>query len=82
LGAEANAVYSGTDRVPLAGQATMLELGGGLTAKLNANVSLFADADYEFAVGNSNGERRDSVRGTRLPRTALADDVIEAIGGG
>ena len=64
-GAEANAVYSGTDIVPLASQTTMLELGGGITAKINANVSLFANADYEFAVGNTNGDRdANSVRGT------------------
>ena len=42
----------------------MLELGGGLTAKLNANVSLFANADYEFAVGNTNRDKQNSVRGT------------------
>jgi outer membrane autotransporter protein len=63
-GAEAHTTYSGTDVVPLLARGTLLELGGGLTAKLNANVSLFANADYEFAVGNTNGNRRDSVRGT------------------
>src|SRR5580704_12637071 len=38
-GAEANTTYSGTDVVPLLARGTLLELGGGLTAKLNANVS-------------------------------------------
>ena len=55
-GAEADAVYSGTDLVPLASQITRLELGGGLTGRINANVSVFANVDYEFAVGASEGE--------------------------
>ena len=63
-GAEANTTYSRTDVVPLLARGTLLELGGGFTAKLNANVSLFANADYEFAVGNANGDRRNSARGT------------------
>jgi hypothetical protein len=62
LGAEANAVYSGTDIVPLASQTTMLEFGGGLTGRINASVSLFANVDYEFAVG-ARGEKRNGVRG-------------------
>ena len=35
-GAEADAVYSGTDIVPLLSQTTRLELGGGLTGRINA----------------------------------------------
>ena len=62
-GAEANTVYSGTDIVPLVSQATMLELGGGLTGRINANVSVFANVDYEFAVGAGEGEKRNGVRG-------------------
>jgi outer membrane autotransporter protein len=62
-GAEADTVYSGTDVVPLATQATMLELGGGLTGRINASVSVFANVDYEFAVGASEGEKRNGVRG-------------------
>jgi outer membrane autotransporter protein len=61
-GAEANAVYSGTDIVPLANQATMLQLGGGLTGRINANVSLFTNADYEFRVGAAQGEQRNGAR--------------------
>jgi outer membrane autotransporter protein len=63
-GAQANTLYSGTDIVPLLTRATLLQFGGGLTAKLNANTSLYANADYEFGVGNTNNVRRDSVRGT------------------
>jgi outer membrane autotransporter protein len=61
-GAEANAVYSGTDIVPLESQTTMLELGGGLTGRINANVSVFANVDYEFAVGAAD-DKRNGVRG-------------------
>ncbi len=61
-GAEANTVFSGTDSVPLVTQATMLEFGGGLTGRINANVSVFANVDYEFAVG-SGDDKRNGVRG-------------------
>ena len=61
-GAEADAVYSGTDIVPLVSQTTMLELGGGLTGRINANVSVFANVDYEFAVV-SGDDKRNGVRG-------------------
>jgi outer membrane autotransporter protein len=61
-GGQADAVYSGTDVVPVATQATMLELGGGLTGRINANVSIFANVDYEFAVG-AGDDKRNGVRG-------------------
>jgi outer membrane autotransporter protein len=61
-GAEANTVFSGADSVPLVNQATMLEFGGGLTGRLNANVSVFANVDYEFAVGAAD-DKRNGVRG-------------------
>ena len=62
-GADANAVYSGTDIVPLESQITRLELGGGLTGRINANISVFANVDYEFAVGAGENEKRNGVRG-------------------
>ncbi len=62
-GAEANAVYSGTDIVPLESQVTQLELGGGVTGRINANVSVFANLDYEFAVGAGQSQGRNGVRG-------------------
>ncbi len=61
-GPQANTTF-GADIVGTSMHATLLQLGGGLTAKLDANFSLFANADYEFAVGDTNGDRRDSVRG-------------------
>ncbi len=62
-GAQATATYSGVDLVPLLEQATRLQLGGGLSVKVNTNVSFYANADYQFAVGNTDGGRRDGVRG-------------------
>ena len=49
--------------MPLLSQTTMLELGGGLTGRINANVSVFANVDYEFAVGAGENEKRNGVRG-------------------
>ena len=62
-GADANTVYSGTDIVQLASQTTRLELGGGLTGRINANISVFANVDYEFAVGAAENDKRNGVRG-------------------
>jgi outer membrane autotransporter protein len=62
-GAQANTTYAGTEIVPLLTRGTFLEVGGGLTTKINANVSLYANADYSFAVGNTDKNRRDSFRG-------------------
>ncbi len=58
-GAQANTTYSGIDLVGLLARGMLIQLGGGLTAKLNANVSLYANADYEFAIGNTDGDRRN-----------------------
>jgi outer membrane autotransporter protein len=72
-GAQANTVYSGTSTVhesgastvPLETRATRLQFGGGVTGKLNANSAVYASADYQMAVGNSNTNiRRDGFRGT------------------
>jgi hypothetical protein len=48
--------------VPLVNQATMLEFGGGVTGRISANVSVFANVDYEFAVGAAD-DKRNGVRG-------------------
>jgi outer membrane autotransporter protein len=61
-GAEATTTFSGVDQVPLLTQATMLEFGGGLTGRINANVSALANVDYEFAIG-SGEDKRNGVRG-------------------
>ena len=62
-GAQATTVFSGADLVPLLEQATRLQLGGGVSVRMNAHVSLFANADYQFAIGDTDGGRRDGVRG-------------------
>ena len=62
-GARATATYSGVDLVPLLEQANRLQLGGGLSVKVNANVSFYANADYQLSVGDTDGGRRDGVRG-------------------
>jgi outer membrane autotransporter protein len=62
-GARATTTYSGVDLVPLLEQANRLQLGGGLSVRMNANVSFYANADYQFAVGDTDGGRRDGIRG-------------------
>jgi outer membrane autotransporter protein len=62
-GAQATTTFSGADLVPLLEQATRLQLGGGLSVRMNANVSLYANADYQFSVSDSDGGRRNGIRG-------------------
>ena len=62
-GAQATTTYSGVDLVRLAQQADRLQLGGGLSVRMNANISLYANADYQFAVGDTDGGRRNGIRG-------------------
>ena len=59
-GAEANTAYSGADVVPLQTRGTQLQFGVGLTTKINANISLSANADYQCAVGNTESNWRNS----------------------
>ena len=63
-GAQATTTFSGADLVPLLERATRLQLGGGVSARVNANVSVYANADYQFAVGDTDGGRRDGIGGT------------------
>ena len=58
-GARATTTYSGVDLVPCWSRPTRLQLGGGLSVKMNANVSVYANADYQFPVGETDGGRRD-----------------------
>jgi outer membrane autotransporter protein len=41
----------------------VVELGGGLTVRINANVSVYANADYEFSVGGADNNEQSDVRG-------------------
>ena len=51
-----------TDVVGLLGGGRRLQLGGRLRAKISANLSLYANADYEFELGNTDGGKRESIR--------------------
>lgn len=43
--------------VPLVEQATRLELAGGLTYKLDSNLSFYGQTGFQFAVAPSNASR-------------------------
>ena len=62
-GGEATTTFAGTDQVPLLEELTQLEFAAGVTTKLNTCLSLYAQAGYEFAVGGTDGGRRQGVRG-------------------
>ena len=49
--------------VPLLEQATRLEFGGGITAKVNSSLSFYAQGGYQFAVGDTAGGERQGVSG-------------------
>jgi outer membrane autotransporter protein len=61
---------SGADLVPLLDQPTRLQLGVGVSVRMSANVSFYADADYRLAVGDTDGGRRDGIRGAADVRRA------------
>ncbi|MET4274742.1 outer membrane autotransporter protein [Bradyrhizobium sp. F1.2.2] len=74
---QATTTFSGVDLVPLLEQATRLQLGGGVSVRMTANVSFYANADYQFAVGNTDGGKRDA--GARSRWGAIY--VVKLIGG-
>ncbi|MHB9835534.1 autotransporter outer membrane beta-barrel domain-containing protein [Paraburkholderia terrae] len=53
----------GSDQIPLREEATRMEFAGGVTALLWPNVSIYAQAGYQFAVGDTDGGRRQGVEG-------------------
>lgn len=53
----------GNDQIPLLEQATRLEFAGGLTARLGLRFSVYLQAGYQFAVGDTDGGRRQGVQG-------------------
>jgi outer membrane autotransporter protein len=62
-GGAADTQFSGAGvGVPLLNHATRLEFAGGLTYKLQANLSFYGQAGYEFAV-SPNNVQRDGFRG-------------------
>ena len=70
-GAQATTMF-GSEAVPLVEEATRLEFAGGLSAKLLPNLSLYAQAGYQF--GTSTQQRRDGVKAdlTSPPACATA----------
>ena len=62
-GAQATTVFSGADLVPLLEQTTRLQLGGGVSVRMNASASFYAHADYQFAVGGTDGGQRNGIGG-------------------
>jgi hypothetical protein len=63
LGGDAATLFSGAGvAVPLVEQATRLEFAGGLTFKIQPNLSFYAQAGYQFAVSPSDA-RRNGVKG-------------------
>ena len=62
-GADANTTF-GTEAVPLVTRASLLDLGGGLTGRINTNVSVFGNVGYAFQVGAANGVRQNGVFGS------------------
>jgi outer membrane autotransporter protein len=54
----------GEDAVLLDEQATRLEFAGGVTAKLSAQLSLYAQGGYQFAPDQTNnGYIRNGIKG-------------------
>ncbi|MCB8823170.1 autotransporter family protein [Microvirga rosea] len=62
--AQATTTYSGIDRVPLLQTGTRVDLSAGVTAAVNPGLSLYVQAGYQFAVGNSGSHDHDGVRGS------------------
>jgi outer membrane autotransporter protein len=61
-GADASTSFGGFP-VQLLEASRQLELGGGLTTKVSANLSFYVNGDYLFAVGDTDGGKRNGIRG-------------------
>jgi len=62
-GARATVTYSGLHEAPLLEEGNRLQLGGGLNVRMNVNASLYVNADYQLSVGDTDGGRREGLRG-------------------
>ena len=54
----------GGDAAPLLEADRRVVLGGGLTTKVNANLSFYGNADYQFAVSDIDGGKRNGFGAT------------------
>lgn len=61
-GAKSTVVYSGADQVPLEQEGSRLQLGAGITVKAKDRLSFYASVGYQFAVGHTDGDRRESIQ--------------------
>jgi outer membrane autotransporter protein len=61
-GGRATTVY-GEDSIPLLEQATRLEFAGGVTTQIDKRLDAYLQAGYQFAVGDTDGGRRQGVQG-------------------
>jgi len=50
--------------VPLISRGQYMDVDAGFTTRINAHLSAFVDAGYQFAVSNEGGGKRDGVKGT------------------
>ena len=63
FGGDATTMF-GMDSVPLISHAQYMDVDAGFTTKINAHLSAFADAGYQFAVSHDGGGKHDGVKGT------------------
>ena len=56
-------MFSGADLVPLLGAATRLQLGGGVERHDERRPYFYANTDFQFAVGDTDGGQHNGVRG-------------------
>ncbi|TCG02710.1 hypothetical protein BZM27_53835 [Paraburkholderia steynii] len=62
-GGNATAVYSALDTVPVQSSGSRLALGGGVTVALNNRLDLYLSGTYQFAVGSTDGGKRNGITG-------------------
>ena len=62
LGGGSTATYAGVDQVPLAMQATRMDVAGGVTARLAAGLSFYVQLGYQFGPGSGN-QAREGIAG-------------------
>lgn len=62
-GTRATTTFSSIDRVPLLKEGTRVDLSAGVTTRINTRLNFYAQAGYQFAVGDTDGHEREGVRG-------------------
>ena len=63
FGSNATTMF-GPDAVPLISHAQYMDVDARFASRINAHLSAFADAGYQFAVSHDGGGKRDGVKGT------------------